>query len=153
LKNKLLSIWICLQIWLWSLVFTIKTVFFYQSKQFVVNAYNFFLEDFHWAACDFFFSELCASVSLVVQGSRHRVNGNDILEAEPKNGNTVWKWKAQCYHLKNGFVYFFHVTVMANMYVGFELMVTNYIVIYEGRGYYFAFFIIMRCFFLIFDST
>jgi hypothetical protein len=42
---------------------------------------------------------------------------------------------------------------MENMYVGFELMVTNYIVIYEGRGYYFAFFIIMRCFFLIFDST
>ena len=50
----------------------------------------------------FHFSELCASVSLVIQGSGHIVNGKDIQEAGLKNGNTVWKWKAQCYHLKNG---------------------------------------------------
>jgi len=37
------------------------------------------------------------------------------------------------------------------MSVSFELMVTKHIVIYEGHGYYCAFFI-TRCFFLIFDS-
>jgi len=30
------------------------------------------------------------------------VNGKDIQEAKPKNGNTLWKSKAKCYHLKMG---------------------------------------------------
>jgi len=39
----------------------------------------------------------------------------------------------------------FYIRVMTNLYVGFKLMVMKYIVIYEGQGYYYAFFI-TRCF-------
>jgi len=37
-----------------------------------------------------FLAESCAIVAIVVQGSRHLVNGKNIQAAERKNGNIVW---------------------------------------------------------------
>jgi len=54
-------------------------------KQFVANAYKKTSIELFVIA---FFVIMC-SVSLVIQGSRHRVNEKDIQEAGPKNGNTV----------------------------------------------------------------
>jgi len=65
-----------------TMIFNIKTIC-YDCIYFI---YRRLLLSCLW----FHFLELCASVSLVIQGSGNRVNGKDIQEAEPKNGNTVW---------------------------------------------------------------